>query len=290
MKTWAKFPGVLLLPAAVLSLALWASPQGRGKWVAPDAAKKVKNPVPVTEEGLAAARGLFLENCAQCHGEKGKGDGPEAAMYGVKPADLTNAQAMGKLTDGEIFYKISEGREPMPPFKKLLSEEERWQLVNLLRTLAPRSSDSADKPNSQNYPKSLIVLPSGADVKYASVGGRTQLVYRVYVDYPAERALKTISEKLRREGWKALERDFWNPSIPSSHMRGWVQFEDRTTNPTTTVNEWMAQWENRQRDIVSYTLEYRWPADSNPDLNSLRVVAIFIPAPIATKEPRTISK
>jgi mono/diheme cytochrome c family protein len=148
MKTGAKFPGVLFLPAAVLSLALWASPQVRGKWVAPDTSKKVKNPAPVTEEGLAAARNLYLENCATCHGEKGKGDGPQAALYSVKPADFTNAQAMGKMTDGEIFYKISEGRGPMPPFKKFLSEENRWQLVNFLRTFAPKSSDPGNKPGS----------------------------------------------------------------------------------------------------------------------------------------------
>ncbi len=108
----------------------------------------MKNPVPVTEEGLAAARDLYLENCAQCHGEKGKGDGPQAAMYSVKPADFTNAQTMGEMTDGEIFYKMSEGRQPMPPFKKSLSEEKRWQLVRFLRTFAPKSSDPGNKPGS----------------------------------------------------------------------------------------------------------------------------------------------
>lgn len=290
MKKWAKFPGVLFLPAAVLSLAAWAGGQGKNKWPVPEAAKKVKNPVPVTEEGLTAARDLFLENCAQCHGEKGKGDGPQAAMYSVKPADFTNAQAMGKMTDGEIFYKMSEGRGPMPPFKTFLSEENRWQLVNFVRTFAPKTSDSLNKPDSRSYPESLVVLPSATEVRYTSVGGTTQLVYKVYIDHPAKTALKTISETLRREGWKPLERDFWNPSIPSSHLRGWMQFEDDTTNPKTTVNQWMAQWENQRRDIVSYTLEYRYPVDANPDLNSLRVIVILFPAPIAAGMPRAISK
>jgi len=45
---------------------------------------------------------------------------------------------MEEMTDGEIFYKISEGRRPMPSFKKRLTEEQRWQLVNYVRTFAPK--------------------------------------------------------------------------------------------------------------------------------------------------------
>ncbi len=58
-------------------------------------------------------------------------------MYAVKPADFTGAHMMGEMTDGEIFWKISEGR-PMPSFKKQLTEEQRWQLVNHVRSLAPK--------------------------------------------------------------------------------------------------------------------------------------------------------
>jgi hypothetical protein len=143
---------------------------------------------------------------------------------------------------------------------------------------------------TRNQPKCLIVLPSAFDVKYKSVEGATQLVYKAYLDYPAESAIKTISEKLQREGWKPLESDFWNPSIPSSLQKGWQQFEDQTTKPVATVNQWMAQWRNTKNDIVSYTLEYRYPADANPDLNSLRVFAILIPASIAEKMPKTSPK
>jgi mono/diheme cytochrome c family protein len=40
------------------------------------------------------------------------------------------------LTDGEIYYQITEGRKPMPSFKKRLTEEQRWQLVLLVRSFA----------------------------------------------------------------------------------------------------------------------------------------------------------
>ena len=141
---------VIFLAAAALSLTVWVSAQDKNKWPVPEAAKKMKNPVPVSDAGLAAARDLYLDNCAQCHGEKGKGDGPQASMYSVKPADFTDAHVMSEMTDGEIFYKMSEGRAPMPPFKKPFNEEKRWQMVNLLRTFAPKTSDSDKKSDNSH--------------------------------------------------------------------------------------------------------------------------------------------
>jgi mono/diheme cytochrome c family protein len=44
---------------------------------------------------------------------------------------------MNSVTDGEIFYQISQGRKPMPGFKKRLTEEQRWQLVLYVRSFAP---------------------------------------------------------------------------------------------------------------------------------------------------------
>ncbi len=63
-------------------------------WVAPDDARKVKNPVPATPENLAAAETLFTDNCQLCHGEKGMGDGPGAKTIKVKPANFTDKQLM----------------------------------------------------------------------------------------------------------------------------------------------------------------------------------------------------
>lgn len=138
-----KQPGgllVTLLCAAAVFFAAWGCARHDEKWPVPEAARKVKNPVPLTEAGLNVARGLYLDNCSQCHGEKGKGDGIEAKMYSVKPEDLSDPRVMSEITDGELFYKISEGRQPMPSFKGVLNEEKRWQLVHLLRTFARKSS------------------------------------------------------------------------------------------------------------------------------------------------------
>ena len=113
------------------------------EWKVPEAAKKVKNPVATTPDGVATAHAIFMDKCANCHGDKGEGDGPESGMYDPSPSNLADAKMMNSMTDGEIFYKITEGRRPMPSFKNQLSDEQRWQVVNFLRTLAPKSSSSA---------------------------------------------------------------------------------------------------------------------------------------------------
>src|SRR6266704_3684686 len=57
-------------------------------WAVPEEVKKLKNPLQPSESNLSAARELFKENCVECHGDAGKGDGPEALMHDPPPADL----------------------------------------------------------------------------------------------------------------------------------------------------------------------------------------------------------
>lgn len=127
-----------LLVAICISVAV-AIYENR-EWKVPEEAKLWKNPIPPSPAALAAARPIYQEKCAQCHGDTGKGDGPEAAMYYPSPKSLIDASQMNTVTDGEIFYQISEGRKPMPSFKKRLTEEQRWQLVVFVRSLTSPAS------------------------------------------------------------------------------------------------------------------------------------------------------
>jgi mono/diheme cytochrome c family protein len=95
-----------------------------------------QNPLVDTEANLTAAKRIYSDKCSNCHGDTGKGDGSDAMMYDPTPSDLTDAARISKLTDGEIFYQITEGRKPMPSFRKKLTEEQRWQLVLLVRWFA----------------------------------------------------------------------------------------------------------------------------------------------------------
>lgn len=120
---------VTVMAVLALGTAVWA----QGKWVAPPEAKNVKNPVAKSDKVLADAKKTVETNCVPCHGPKGLGDGPAAAALPVKPANWTSAAVQAE-TDGELFWKITNGRGPMPPWKHL-PEKDRWGLVQYVRSL-----------------------------------------------------------------------------------------------------------------------------------------------------------
>jgi len=133
------FAGLLLLILISISLALY---QHHQQWVVPESAKRRVNPLQLTASNLHSARITYQEDCAQCHGDTGKGDGPESKLHEPLPADLTDPKTTSSLTDGEIFYQISEGRRPMPSFKRRLTEDQRWQLVLLVRSFSQPASST----------------------------------------------------------------------------------------------------------------------------------------------------
>lgn len=114
----------------------------KSSWDAPPDVKQKKNPIVPSEAALKEARSIFDEKCSNCHGEAGKGDGSDAMMYDPPPADLTDGKRMNKFTDGDLFYKITVGKKPMPSFQKRLSEQQRWEMVLLVRSFANSSGDS----------------------------------------------------------------------------------------------------------------------------------------------------
>lgn len=118
--------------AAVAVLALGTGAWAQGKWAAPPEAKNVKNAVAKSDKVIAEAKKIAETNCVACHGAKGAGDGAAAAALPVKPANWTTPAVQGE-TDGEIFWKITNGRGPMPPWKHL-AEKDRWALVHYIRT------------------------------------------------------------------------------------------------------------------------------------------------------------
>jgi mono/diheme cytochrome c family protein len=127
------FASLLVLICITL---IYSGYQQNKPWVVPEEVKKLKNPIPPSESALKAARALYMEECAQCHGDHGKGDGPEAVMHRPSPADLTDPARMNSVTDGEIFYQITEGRRPMPSFRNRLTQDQRWQLVLFVRSFS----------------------------------------------------------------------------------------------------------------------------------------------------------
>ena len=99
----------------------------QGKWVVPEENKNIKNPYPKTEELTIEGEKIYRALCLTCHGEFGDGNlNPPSISF--KSNLFLNQQ------DGEIFYKISNGRGMMMPYKYSLNEKQRWLLVNYLKT------------------------------------------------------------------------------------------------------------------------------------------------------------
>ncbi|MGZ8550241.1 MAG: c-type cytochrome [Chitinophagaceae bacterium] len=113
-----------------------AQTKPKGKpWPAPASALTVKNPVKPDAVSLKDGKLLYIKNCKSCHGDTGKGDGAKAKNLDISSGDFSLA-GFKKITDGELFWKITEGRKPMPLFNKKLSANERWSIINYIKTFA----------------------------------------------------------------------------------------------------------------------------------------------------------
>jgi mono/diheme cytochrome c family protein len=94
----------------------------------------MKNPVASNAESIADGKELWGQHCKSCHGAKGMGDGPKASQLKTEPGDFSKTDVQSQ-SDGSFFYKLSEGREDMPSFKKKIADaDERWSIVNYMRT------------------------------------------------------------------------------------------------------------------------------------------------------------
>jgi len=113
-----------------------------------DTAKK--NPIPPTAESLAEARKMFGYNCAMCHGKSGDGKGDLAADMKLELRDWRDPASLEKLTDGELFWIISNGKGKMPGNGERDKERMRWNYVNLVRSFAKKDAAAADKPKTEN--------------------------------------------------------------------------------------------------------------------------------------------
>ena len=110
-----------------------------------DTTVNVPNDVLNSPNANACGRGIFLSNCVPCHGAFGNGQGTVKPAFGPQPADLTDHTKISVHSPQYLFWRVSEGGqvEPfrsqgsvMPAWRFQLGEEQRWQLVAYIETLA----------------------------------------------------------------------------------------------------------------------------------------------------------
>lgn len=104
-----------------------------------DRSTELANPVPASAASVERGGALFAQNCVVCHGSQGRGDGPEVATLNPRPPDMTQPHSASH-TDGYLFNIITRGSSgsAMPAWNGRLSESERWDLVNYVRTFSGR--------------------------------------------------------------------------------------------------------------------------------------------------------
>jgi mono/diheme cytochrome c family protein len=100
----------------------------------------VTNPVPASADSHTRGEKLYVKFCSKCHGMNGNGAGPSAHGFSTDPRKLWSWYQADKSADPYLFWFITNGRSDMPPWGVILSENQRWDLVNYIKTFAPPSN------------------------------------------------------------------------------------------------------------------------------------------------------
>ncbi len=104
-------------------------------WPVPAEYKSMKNPQAGKADANNVGKSLWDQHCKSCHGKEGFGDGNKAGELDTDLNDFSTSDVQSQ-TDGELYYKAIIGRDEMPNFeKKIPSKDDRWFLVNFIRTL-----------------------------------------------------------------------------------------------------------------------------------------------------------
>jgi mono/diheme cytochrome c family protein len=104
-------------------------------WKAPASADSLVNPYYIEPLTLPQGQEIYTIYCAPCHGAQGKADGPATNNLKIKLL-MFQDKTVTTQSNGALFWKIREGRGEMPSFKELLSEEQKWQLVEYIRDIS----------------------------------------------------------------------------------------------------------------------------------------------------------
>ena len=104
---------------------------------APEAAKTV-NPSKPTPTSVAAGKKAYSSDCAMCHGKEGAGDGDLAADMKLKLRDYRDAASLEKMSDGDIYAIIINGKGQMMGEEGRMKPDQVWDVVNYVRSLVKK--------------------------------------------------------------------------------------------------------------------------------------------------------
>lgn len=160
-----KFIHILII-CILTSATVWAQTE----WPVPDDQKSKLADFEFSDQTREAGAALYLTNCRSCHGTPGEGN---FINLNPPPGDPATAKIQHNI-DGEIYYKLREGRGQMPSFKKIFSVQQIWEVISYLRSFNPdyvqQVAIAAANNRWTNILISLTVLDADKKIK-AEVSG-----------------------------------------------------------------------------------------------------------------------
>ncbi len=131
------FLGLSLVFAGII-LASFTLPQDKkvgGPWEIPAKYKTMKNTYKDDASLMKVGKMMYTKHCKSCHGGKGEANGPKAKSMKTAIRSFKNAEVQSQ-SDGVLYYQSFVGRDEMPNYeKKIGDDEDRWAIINYLRTL-----------------------------------------------------------------------------------------------------------------------------------------------------------
>ena len=109
-----------------------------------------KNPVGFTEWSVDRGKKLFQAQCVLCHGVNADGQGDFAGVSGLHPPAFNKPGSLSKRTDGELFVIIGTGSEKMPGRHLQMTEKQRWDTINYLRTVEGKTPAKTSDQKKQD--------------------------------------------------------------------------------------------------------------------------------------------
>jgi len=149
---------------------------------------------PARPPSLVRGAAVYQEQCAQCHGATGRGDGPKAKhLQGPPPASLADREGMSTVSPVDVYRKLTIGvaGTAMPQFEETLSPEDRWAAATYVATL--RADEGLVREGEGRYATTC------ASCHGATGGGDGPLAATLSVRPPAPRDLAVQGRFTDRE-------------------------------------------------------------------------------------------